>query len=400
MYPRHSKPTLFALLLLGLSCGSASTDEAAQGSTRPGDKCPCAAGLTCVFDGCWRPCPGVSGDCGRGNRCHQGACIVVNAFPLPDGERVLPKIVGEYTSFDVDGDWAYFYGRSGSTKNDYGIWATKLFGDGQLSLVVSRLRWLQTDRGRTGFLARRGWLYWVDDSRLYRASPPDFRPVEIGPADVLVPSPSRDLIVYARYNGDREASATIYVIDAATAAVLSQIPTHAEGLTATSVASSTRVFFPSAPSTLPPLGELQWADLATGSVGGTATPMPFSYRFPDVRSLFGAGTFLVNHHVNEQTMYLRDTAVAGMQERAFYSAARHTPAVTDAAVYLPKASSRGIDLKRIAVPDGSESTIGWLTASGDEPAFRPVTVVSPPWVYVATLDYTLYFRPGLYRYPL
>ncbi len=30
----------------------------------------------------------------------------------------------------------------------------------------------------------------------------------------------------------------------------------------------------------------------------------------------------------------------------------------------------------------------------------PLQLVSPPWVYVATLDYTLYFRPGLYRYPL
>lgn len=320
----------------------------------------------------------------------------MDAFPLPDGERVLPRIVGEYTWFDVDGDWAYFYGRTGGAIYDYGIWATKLFADGELRLVGSSVHILLTQRGRPGFLARGGWVYWLDKS-LYRASPPDFRPMEIGPADVLIPSPARDVVVYAKYDTDDGTSATIYVLNASTAAVRTQF--HVEGGPATSVASSTRVFFPGAP-TSPPLGELQWADLATGARGGTATPMPLSPKFPDARSLFGAGTLLLNHHFDQEALYFRDTAVVGMEDRFFYGGVTYTPAVTDTAVYVPKASSRGIDLKRIGVPDGAESTIGWLSAWDEIERFSPITVVSPPWVYVAGLDHRPYFKSGLFRYPL
>lgn len=129
-----SKPThragIGAVLALVVACGAGSSTGAGESGGSSGSNtgvassCPCSGGLVCAVGACWEPC-GPGGACKSGFVCLKDqACVMLEGYPLPDGEVVRKGLAGTFTTYQVSGDWLFLVGdlRPGAA----GLYAAKL----------------------------------------------------------------------------------------------------------------------------------------------------------------------------------------------------------------------------------------------------------------------------------
>lgn len=73
----------------------------------------------CANDACREPCASDR-DCAAGSLCYAATgCILLEGYPLPDGEVVRRDVDGVFEAMGVGGEWLYLLGSTSESPLDY-----------------------------------------------------------------------------------------------------------------------------------------------------------------------------------------------------------------------------------------------------------------------------------------
>lgn len=382
-----------AAVLALFACGGGSPGEpgAPGGGGGVASSCPCSGGLVCAQEACWEPC-GAGGSCKPGYVCLKGqACLMLEAYPLPDGEVVRKGLSGSFSAFQVSGDWMFLVGRPERDRGPLGLYAAKLDGGSGLELRATLAEPAGSGEPSSveNLVAYGGKIYYADRSGRAFVSPVEPwapKPIETGLFTYMVPSVARDTIVFLQ----AETSFTVRGLSTATGEPIG--PEHA-------LSNVTMLLAPEARSALVmwnvdpvrgPKWELSRVDLATGALVSLGIPGDLSGAgYPLKDSVFGSawafGDSFVRINSTQGTLTLLDLAKPGGQERGIGTALHHVAVAADG-MYAVAPSSRGQDLVRVGVPSGASASLGWLRSTLQSFPHGPHLAVDGPWVYAVDLD--------------
>ncbi len=392
--------TLAVVVGLLIACGGGGSSDVEGAGESPGShgvasSCPCREDLVCAVDACWERC-GAGGTCKSGFVCSkQEACIMLEAYPLPDGEVVRRGLAGRFTRFQVSGDWLFLVGSVESGR--LGLFAAKLGSTAGLELRAE----LAFNSGCgdepssiANVIVRDGKVYYADGAGhafVSAVEPWDPKRIPVEPFHDMIPSPARDTLVFL--GGNRF---TVQGLSTTTGEVLG--PAH-------EVTNVGLLLAPEARSALVVRGsdpysgkrDLTRVDLVTGALSSLGISGELSGAgYPLKDSSFGSawvfGSYLVLKNDAQSYLSLLDTSKPGGEERGLGTAMDHVGVDADG-FYAVAPSGRGRDLVHIAVPSGAVTSLGWLRSRLQASwAYRPRIVVDGPWVYALDLDAVEY--PG------
>lgn len=380
-----------ALLLLACGGGSSGAEGATEGGGGVASSCPCGGGLVCAADACWEPC-GAGGGCKSGFVCLKDrACVMLEAYPLPDGEVVRRGLSGSFSAFEVSGNWMFLLGRPQRDRGPLGLYAAKLDGGSGLELraTLAEPKDTRDPSSVEHLVAYGGKIYYADRTGHAFVSPVEPwapKPIDTPVFTYMVPSVAKDAIVFL------QAETAFAVRGWATATSEPLGPEHR-------LSDVTMLLAPEARSALVmwnvdplrgPKWELSRVDLATGARSSLGIPGDRAGAGSPLKdSVFGSawafGGSLVRIDSTQNTLTLLDLGEPGGDERGIGTALHHV-AVAEDGVYAVAPSARGQDLVRVGVPSGAPTSLGWLRSTLQSFPHGPHLAVDGPWVYAVDLD--------------
>ena len=389
-----SKPThragIGAVLALVVACGAGSSTGAGESGGASGSNtgvassCPCSGGLVCAVGACWEPC-GPGGACKSGFVCLKDqACVMLEGYPLPDGEVVRKGLAGTFTTYQVSGDWLFLVGdlRPGAA----GLYAAKL-GSGAEPELRATLP-VTGQHSLPNVVTYGNKVYYADGTGhafVSAVEPWDPKPIPTSPFSYMIPSPARDTVAFLQF----AKAPTVRGLSTATGELLGpELPLPDMGLLVAPEGRTALVTWRLA--TYPEKWDLSRVDLVTGeraALGVSDTLSGAGYPLKDTAfgTAWAFGSALVRQNERQGTLTLLDTSKPGGEERGFGNALNHVGVAEDG-FYVVAPSARGRDLVHIAVPSGAATSLGWLRSKLQASwSYRPQIVVDGPWVYALDL---------------
>lgn len=366
----------------------------------------------CANDACREPCASDR-DCAAGSLCYAATgCILLEGYPLPDGEVVRRELDGVFEAMEVGGEWLYLLGSTSESPLDYGVLTARLDGGKGAGALrpVPRAPGVGTkDASRPAIAVKKGKLFFLDGvgRASVVASPPDgaAAPLEGGPFQRMLPSASPDVVAFGAVEGNRFM---VRAFATETGRAMGPAREIAGAVGTQAVATKTGVVAMVELASFPRRWDLTLTDYTTGEVrafGFEALMFDGAYPLTNTSAdgFWSSGDWLVRRDPIGGTLGILDLSRPSTPERTLAPAPFRFVVAEDAALAAAR-SPRGVDLVRTTIPDGKATTIGWLKTKLSEAKHGPFVAVDGRSAYVSDLEslrltsLTPYGRGAVYRY--